>query len=597
MPGDPHGPQRDELERELRRRQLDLERSPADPGINLEIGQLLYQLGRYSEALAHLQKVTAAEPKDASAWHQVGYAAFYSGRFDLAEEAFRQEIDLGRDDAASRGALAATLRQLQQPQAALELGQEALASSPDPALRQRLHRMIGTWMEESGDLEGALVHLQQAVEANPEDAVAQYNLGLVFVCRGQYGAALAHLRIASRVEPEDADIWALLGEAARLSGALRTGRQALEKAIALRAGVSEWEAELALVLHRLGQPKGAIEYAHRALQHALDAKSRSSAHTVLAHAHSTLGDDEAELRHREEAVRAAPDLAVGHHNLGVIYYRQRRLADAIRCLKQATTLAPEDADAWYALGLAARDAGEYALAQEALQRAVALGEDEMETQREVLRMLLAQEKWAEVTDYSRQMLEATADPEWQVWLYCRLADAAEAEGRTAEVLPFLETAQRLDAPGAPAHFNLACAYHQRERIEEALAEVRRAVALAPRDPEFQVFLGQLLVEHEADEEAEQVLRGLLGGPQRELASLNLVILLTDQGRNGEALELAQTQLSADKDSAKAWAALSLVYRKTGDTRKAMEALEMARRLDPDDPWVASIAADLEESNV
>jgi hypothetical protein len=41
--------------------------------------------------------------------------------------------------------------------------------------------------------------------------VAQYNLGLVFVCRGQYGAALAHLRTPprwSRRTPTSGRCWA-----------------------------------------------------------------------------------------------------------------------------------------------------------------------------------------------------------------------------------------------------------------------------------------------------------------------------------------------------------------------------------------------------
>lgn len=85
-------------------------------------------------------------------------------------------------------------------------------------------------------------------------------------------------------------------------------------------------------------------------------------------------DREAQFK---EMVKEFPDSPMGHFSLGKFYVEQRRYAEAIASLEQATRLDPQYAAALVSLGDAYAGAGQVAKAKEALgrARATALGQN------------------------------------------------------------------------------------------------------------------------------------------------------------------------------------------------------------------------------
>jgi Flp pilus assembly protein TadD len=93
-------------------------------------------------------------------------------------------------------------------------------------------------------------------------------------------------------------------------------------------------------------------------------------------------------------------------------------------------------------------------------------------------------------------------------------------------------------------------------------------------------------------EAETILRGLLDSDAT--ASVLLVDLLSESGRAAEALQVARSGLEGQGAGPPAWAALAVALQRAGQHHEAVEALTEARRLGPDDGWVAW-AADIVEA--
>jgi tetratricopeptide (TPR) repeat protein len=281
-----------------------LRMAPLDPKLNFQVGHLLYRLQRFAEAQQHLQKVVAADPTDAAAWSALGLAAAGAEAVPVAEQALRRAIELGHGDGITRAALASVLDHLHQPELAIQEGQQALAAELPPYMRGWLHGILGRNFGKIGDLEAAFTHLLQAVDANPEDAAAQHNLGVAYVYRGSYRAAVPHLQKAALLLGNHSGAWFDLGRAAREADAMETARMAFEKAIALGRDDGDVHLEIALVLQQLGIP-------------------------------------EAALFHFQEAVKADPEDAVAHYNLGVAYWERDDFGAAIPPLERAVALAPE----------------------------------------------------------------------------------------------------------------------------------------------------------------------------------------------------------------------------------------------------------------
>jgi tetratricopeptide (TPR) repeat protein len=106
-----------------------------------------------------------------------------------------------------------------------------------------------------------------------------------------------------------------------------------------------------------------------------------------------------------------------------------------------------------------------------------------------------------------------------------------------------------------------------------------------------------LLEQGAYKQAEPILRALLkhGNDNGQIA-LNLGMMLSDQQRLDEAIELLRVATSKMPDSANAWNALGVAYQRQSKPELAVEALQKSHDLSPDNPCtLRNLGALLSES--
>lgn len=112
----------------------------------------------------------------------------------------------------------------------------------------------------------AIGKMQEALERNPDDAMAHYNLGLLLEGGGQKAASLAEFRRAEELGPENALFPEHLAVALVVSGQVDAGVAELRKALVLRPDSAEDWFNLGYILERQKDFAGALEPLKKAVE-------------------------------------------------------------------------------------------------------------------------------------------------------------------------------------------------------------------------------------------------------------------------------------------------------------------------------------------
>jgi len=295
-------------------------------------------------------------------------------------------------------------------------------------------------------------------------------------------------RVVEFVEPPEPDRAAAVArELAWWGFEDRTLREDTEAKIALRetllADLPEGDetlaarAELQFTLGRLYWADYQRERAEESIQAALEIARRignvwleARCHDALGRVYRALGRYEEAIAAYQRAIRLRPDWIYPHINLGLVYAALGRYDEAIAVYQKAIALYPQNAYLHSLLGTVYYTLGRYQEAMAVLQRAIELNPP-------------------------------------KVYLYNALGDIYRTLGRYDEAVAEYQQAIELDPKFAPAYFNWALVEVRRNNVDAALEQLKRAIALKPRefierarkasgfdsirhDPRFQALVGR-----------------------------------------------------------------------------------------------------------
>ena len=163
-----------------------LEKDPASALAHLTAGQALINLKRHAEAEPHLQKVLAAEPENSTAHRFLAIVQFEQKRYREADESIRQAIALDPEDCHHWYYLALMFYNQGDLPAARKYAGKARALNPcDPDIINLVALssppVLGHLQDRPEQLDRRLENFLQALEADPENAVAFNNLGVFYL--------------------------------------------------------------------------------------------------------------------------------------------------------------------------------------------------------------------------------------------------------------------------------------------------------------------------------------------------------------------------------------------------------------------------------
>jgi tetratricopeptide (TPR) repeat protein len=169
----------------------------------------------------------------------------------------------------------------------------------------------------AGQVDLAVSELMQLRDANPESAAVRLALGKAQVARRDVAAAIAEFTKAAELDPKNADAHYQLGNVLmRLKGDSPSAVAPFQKAVALEPGNAQYAAGLGAAL------VGAQQFGP-----AIDVLTKLTAQPEYK----------------------KPD---GFVSLGQAYVQGKRYKEALPVLEKATTLAPDNAEAWATMGWA-----------------------------------------------------------------------------------------------------------------------------------------------------------------------------------------------------------------------------------------------------
>jgi uncharacterized protein (TIGR02466 family) len=199
-------------------------------------------------------------------------------------------------------------------------------------------KVLAAVLKQTGRKTEALVANQKAVELDPQDAEAHYNLGNTLQELNRLEEARASYTQAINLKPDYAKAYSDLGNTLKKLGRLAEAEASYRQATVLNPNFAGAYYNLGITLLELDKV------------------------------------EEAEASYRQ-ATRVNPDYAEAHNNLGVTLKALRRLEDAEASYRRALALKPDFAEAHNNLGITLQELGRTEEAEASYSRAIALKPD------------------------------------------------------------------------------------------------------------------------------------------------------------------------------------------------------------------------------
>ena len=314
-----------------------VERRPEHFQAHFNLGATLDKLGRFEEAETHLRRAIALSPQAQNAYLNLSKVLYEQGRYEEALEAARVAIEQDPDFVEAHFNLGAILNKLERFEEAEIHLRRAIALNPQA---RKAHFSLGVALYKQDRYEEALAATRIAIEQDPDFVEAHFNLGVVLDKLGRFEEAEAHLRRAIALNPQDVDPFRKLIKVLTPQGRYEEAIDLIEQAVALDPA-SPQAAELHCLMGQTteenGQPEVAAEYYMRALE--ID-PHYTKAIRRLAHLRIEQQRYDEALELFQLLADIDPSNAVAHVNMGIVLFYLGRSNEALQSFDQALFLNP-----------------------------------------------------------------------------------------------------------------------------------------------------------------------------------------------------------------------------------------------------------------
>jgi serine/threonine-protein kinase len=281
-----------------------LQADPQSLDVNITLGELRRQTGRYKEAIDAFVRVLSQQPNNADA--VLGLAETYKNSGDVknAEAAYRRAIALQPNYWGGYNKLGAFYYTQSRYNDAIPQFQKVVELVPD---NERGYNNLGAMYQRTGRYDEAVRVFEQSIKRKPS-AQGYSNLGTAYYFVGRYPDAVTAFEKAVELTPHDFLYWRNLGDACRwVPGKEARAREAFSRSIELcddiiRVNPNEASAHVsrATSLAKLGRHGEARASILRALE--LEPQSASAAYEAAVIGLISGSEDEATAR-LEQALR------------------------------------------------------------------------------------------------------------------------------------------------------------------------------------------------------------------------------------------------------------------------------------------------------
>ncbi len=367
---------------------------------------------------------------------------------------------------------------------------------------------------------------------------AYYYFGLALSATRQYERAVDVLTIALDLDPDDLRALVNLGTAQIKLGDVGEARAAFLRALKLREGYAPALDGLGRTYEAQAKTDEAIDFYQKSIR---SNQGYAPAYTHLGDLYMELGQVREAVGLLEEAVTIRPDFAVGLTRLAVAYGRLGLHNEAVATVQKAIELDPTNPDHPHALGWIQLSQGVPATAGRSFRAALELAPDLAEA-----RIGLA-EVARRRGDYdlaAEELNRALADPELDAAMIERLLERrtkmAQEHRRVNQIYWLIVGGQ-----AAREHYGELADILARAGQWGQAAELQR---WAPPSPEQREWLAYLLFRDGRYREAYQIYEKLAAADRGGVLELNAGVALARLGNDPAAAESYHRVLEADPEA-------------------------------------------------
>jgi len=328
--------------------------------IYYNLGKISYLKGDYEAAQIYLKKSKAMNPNDTYTYNALGKLYATMGKFAKAIREHQQALERNPYDYYAYLCLAQIYMQLDRYDDAYELLERAVRELENAELKV----MYAQLLRKRDRLDVALDVLQEVVLKDPANYQGHYNLGLVYMSRGEEELALREFEIAWSLSREDVYV-------ANAYASLLIERGEYEKAERVLSKVLDKEDPYTLNLLGICKlERGDENEAKKLFERAIEKLDKSEFRLNLAYALEKMGKVDHALKEYEDVVKKNPNYALAKYHLGKLYLEKGDYSKALSWLRAAWYDDPHDVYVVNKLAITYMNLGRVKQAEEILKEAI-----------------------------------------------------------------------------------------------------------------------------------------------------------------------------------------------------------------------------------
>src|SRR5215204_1827350 len=495
-----------------------------------------FHVGQYTKGIEPLQRVLAADARNATAHHMLGKTYFMLGEFEKATSELHQTLKLTPADYDAEYTLGLSFLKRKDVTKAKQLYERmAERLGNRPALRvligrayretgflaesieefkkaialdpnfPRVHYYLGlTYLYKDGAarIPDAMEEFRVELNANPEEYFANFYLGILYIMERKWEPAISLLENAVRKQPNNPDPYFHLGQAYQGAGRHKDAIEVLQKTIDLNPSLGHNDYQVTTAHYRLGQSlikAGRTAEGEKELQISADLKSKGfklderrvgeflggnnlpdqsgkTAELVKAEgvvAEPVAIDPTIAAKLKAEETYYTKVVAAAYNSIGLLRAEQQDFREASAQFALAAKWNPNQEGLNFNLGLAYYKSESYKEAIPALENELKIDPSNV-----AIKQLLGLSYFM-TNDYAKAaslLTDVVALKTQDAALYYPLALSLLKDGKLEAANHVIEQMVAVGGSSPQLHILLSQAHYERGEVDKALAELKTALA-------------------------------------------------------------------------------------------------------------------------
>jgi len=334
----------------------------------------------------------------------------------------------------------------------------------------------------------AIPYFQNAIRGNPDFASAHFNLGFAYEKTGNYEKAIASYKKVIQINPNDVYAIINIGNLYEKSGNYAEAIVYSKKALQIDPNNSLAHNNLGVAYQNLRRYDEAVLEYKEALRidpnHALALKNLKVTEPWLETGQFiaeggkflSKGKYNEAVSSYKKAIQINPDDVDAHYHLGVAYGNLGRHQDAIISYKEATRINPNDAESHHNLGYSYTQLGLYDKAITSFKEAIRITPSYLTAHENLAGSYVMLGKYKEAISSFKKAIQINPN---NPMMHHNLGFSYSQLNRHKEAIISFKNAIRINPNDASIYHSLGEAYEKMGRSNEAIAEYKKALKINP----------------------------------------------------------------------------------------------------------------------